>query len=286
MQTLENDFLKIVSSAQGAELQSVFAKHTNLEYMWQAGKEWTKHAPVLFPIVGQLKGDTFFYNNKPFELSRHGFARDSAFVISDQSKNHIQYLLQQNTATDNYPFCFNFYVSYTLFNNKVETKFEIENIGSEEMYFSIGGHPAFRVPLHTSENYNDYYLAFEKQETASRYLLQDGLLSGEKEPVLNDTNVLALAKNLFYQDALVFKDLRSERISIKSKASSNGLHFNFKGYDSFGIWAAKDADFVCLEPWMGHTDWLNHNQSIVEKEGIIRLSSEGKFCCNYFIEPF
>ncbi|HNR19284.1 MAG TPA: aldose 1-epimerase family protein [Bacteroidia bacterium] len=286
MQTLENDFLKIVSSAQGAELKSVFSKHTNLEYMWQAGREWQKHAPVLFPIVGQLKGDTFYYNNKPFNLPRHGFARDSDFVISNQSQNHIQYLLQQNTATENFPFSFNFFVSYTLFDSKVETKFEIENTGNKEMYFSVGGHPAFRVPLYDSENYDDYYLEFDKQENASRYLLQDGLLSGQKEYVLCNTNVLWLSKSLFYKDALVFKDLQSERISIKSKASSNGLHFNFNGFDSFGIWAAKDADFVCLEPWMGHTDWLNHNQNIVDKEGIIRLSSECKFCCNYFIEPF
>lgn len=286
MQTLENDFLKIVSSAQGAELQSVFSKHTNLEYMWQAGREWKKHAPVLFPIVGQLKGDTFYYNNKPFNLPRHGFARDSSFVINNESPNHIQYLLQQNAATDNYPFCFNFFVSYTLFDHKVETKFEIENLGREEMCFSVGGHPAFRVPLHATENYSDYYLEFEKQENAPRYLLKDGLLSGEKEQVLKGESVLLLSKTLFYKDALVFKDLQSERVSIKSNMSSNGLHFNFKGFDSFGIWAAKDSDFVCLEPWMGHADWHNHNQNIVDKEGIIRLSSGNKFNCSYLIEPF
>lgn len=286
MHTLENDFLKIASSEKGAELQSVFSKQTNIEYMWQAGKEWSKHAPVLFPIVGQLKGDTFFYKSKSFKLSRHGFARDSKFVISNQSQNHIQYLLQQNTASANYPFCFNFFVSYTLFDNKVESKFEIENIGNEDMYFSVGGHPAFSVPLRSSEDYSDYYLEFEKRENASRYLLQDGLLSGEKEQVLRDTDILPLSKNLFYKDALVFKDLKSERISIKTKTSSNGLHFNFKEYDSFGIWAAKDANFVCLEPWMGHADWITHSRNIVDKEGIINLGIGQKFCCSYSVEPF
>ena len=53
----------------------------------------------------------------------------------------------------------------------------------------------------------------------------------------------------------------------------NGLAFHFKDFHYFGIWAAKDANFVCLEPWCGIADGINHNQILKDKEGIISLAA-------------
>jgi galactose mutarotase-like enzyme len=137
-----------------------------------------------------------------------------------------------------------------------------------------------------NESYEDYFLEFNKPEFAERWKLQNGLISGEKEVVLNSTTILSLKKSLFYNDAMVFKSLKSDCISIKNKNSNHGLHFYFKGFPYFGIWAARDADFVCLEPWQGIADSIHHNRQLENKEGIINLEPGKTFSCEYSIEPF
>ena len=75
---LNNDHLAISINEKGAELQSV--QLNKLEYLWQADPDyWSKHSPVLFPIVGELKDGKYTFDNKEYHLSRHGFARDKIF---------------------------------------------------------------------------------------------------------------------------------------------------------------------------------------------------------------
>jgi galactose mutarotase-like enzyme len=284
---IENDFLVVKAKSEGAELISIFNKKTNLEYLWQTGKEWPKHAPVLFPIVGQLIGNKYLYNDQSFSLDRHGFARSQKFEVRRRQSNFMEFFLKSSDETLKvFPFHFELKIIYSIDKNKLSVKYEVKNSGIEKMLFSIGGHPAFKVPLKEDENYEDYFLEFNQNEFAERWKLQNGLIPGEKEIVLINTNKLPLKKSLFYSDALVFKHLKSDAISIKSKKSNEGLHFHFKGFPYFGIWSAKDADFVCLEPWHGIADSVNHNQQLEKKEGIINLEEQKSFSCEYSIETF
>ncbi|HKR04203.1 MAG TPA: aldose 1-epimerase family protein [Bacteroidia bacterium] len=284
---IENDFLIVKTKAEGAELTSIFNKKTHLEYLWQAGKEWAKHAPVLFPVVGQLKDNRYFYKEKSYLLERHGFARTRIFSISKSKKEKTEFILKDNSDTIiNYPFHFELRIAYELLEKNLHIKYSVTNTDSKNSFFSIGAHPAFKIPLMENESYEDYFLEFNKTEFAERWKMQNGLIADEKEAVLNNSNILLLEKSLFYNDALVFKSLASDCISIKNKNSNHGLHFYFKGFPYFGIWAAKDADFVCLEPWQGIADSIHHNQQLENKEGIINLEPGKIFSCEYSIEAF
>lgn len=287
MIAIENDFLQVKIKSLGAELCSIVSKKNNLEYVWQAGKEWPKHAPVLFPIVGQLKDNLYFYKNKEYKLERHGFARNSEFIIENAESNAATFALHCNAESLKiYPFQFLFKIKYSLSENKLIVEYKVENTGNSEMYFSIGAHPAFKIPLLEDELYENYFLEFNKTENANRHKLTDGLIGNETESVLSNSKKLPLSKKLFYNDALVFKTLLSTTISIKNNKSSHGLHFHFVGFPFFGIWAAKDADFICLEPWHGIADGNDHNQQLESKEGIICLNTGKTFSCTYSIEPF
>lgn len=56
LKTLENDSLRLTVDTHGAEIHSLVAKDTGIEYIWQADPNyWQRHAPILFPIVGKLK---------------------------------------------------------------------------------------------------------------------------------------------------------------------------------------------------------------------------------------
>jgi galactose mutarotase-like enzyme len=209
------------------------------------------------------------------------------FAACSSEPNRTEFLLKPtDTTLKIYPFHFELKIIYSIHENKLDVKYEVKNSGNERMVFSVGGHPAFRIPLRENETYEDYFFEFNKSEFVEKWKLQKGLISDEKETVLNNANSLPLKKSLFYNDALVFKNLKSDGVSIKSKKSNHGLHFHFKGFPYFGIWAAKDADFVCLEPWHGIADSVNHNQQLENKEGIIHLEPGNFVSCEYSIETF
>src|SRR3954451_24854574 len=147
--SLQNNILSIAVTTKGAELQSIIHKDFGLENMWSGDpKFWGKKSPVLFPIVGGLKNNSYQYKGKSYQLNRHGFARDMEFEITEQDEEGITFTLNSNEETfAKYPFQFSFSVGYKLDNNRLNVTYAVRNIGNEEMLFSVGGHPAFKVPL-------------------------------------------------------------------------------------------------------------------------------------------
>jgi galactose mutarotase-like enzyme len=215
MFTIENEQLQATISAKGAELQSVYSRSSRLEYLWNGDPAfWAKHSPVLFPIVGTLKGDRYIYANNSYQLGRHGFAREMEFKVDDQRTNSINFLLKSNENTlKNFPFVFEFRLGYLLQGDGLKTTYTVRNNGDGDMYFSIGGHPAFKLPLAPGTIYDDYYLAFEKNENLARGPISaEGLLEKHPVPYLQHTRILPLNKDLFLQDALVFKHPASSSI--------------------------------------------------------------------------
>jgi galactose mutarotase-like enzyme len=272
---LENEQLRAVISSKGAELQSLINKTTGLEYIWSGDAAfWGKHSPVLFPIVGALKEDTYFYKEKSYQLPRHGFARERTFLKDQLSLKEVVFTLTHDAATlAVYPFAFSLRLRYKLTDTSLSCTYEVSNTGYDELLFSIGAHPAFAVPVVKETVYKDYFLQFNKKEQLHRWKLEGGLIADHAEELFTENNRLPLSHALFYDDAIVVKNMQTNRITIGCTKHAYGIHFSFDNFPFFGIWAAKDADFVCLEPWCGIADSVKHNQQLTGKEGIITLAA-------------
>ena len=285
---LENEILRAVISPKGAELQSLINKETGIQYMWSGDAAfWGKHSPVLFPIVGSLKDDTYFYKDKIYQLPRHGFARERIFLKDQLSLEEAVFSLSQDAETlAIYPFAFLLKLRYVLQGNTLTCNYEISNIGYDELLFSVGAHPAFKVPMFEGSTYTDYYLQFNKAEQLHRWKLEKGLMAAQTEVVATENGKLSLSHELFYEDAIVLKNIQSNSITIGCTKHANGLHFNFDNFPFFGIWASKDANFVCLEPWCGIADSVDHNQQFKNKEGIINLAANTNWQRNWMVECF
>ena len=282
MFTIENEFLKIDILEKGAELQSIYNKKIFLEYMWDGDPAfWNKRSPVLFPIIGSLKNNTYYYEGKPYHLGRHGFGRDMDFAVTDQSPSSITFTLVRNdTILEKYPFQFKLDIIYSIVENQLQVTYRVVNKGeiNQKLYFSIGGHPAFKLPLLTGTAYSDYYLEFNKVENVGRWpITADGLIGDHPTTVLSNSQQLRLEKALFYTDAIVFKDLKSSKVKLVCDKAGEVFEFDFTGFPYLGIWAAKNADFVCIEPWCGIADSVHSNQQLVDKEGINVLDSTDQF---------
>lgn len=283
---LHNDYLKVEISAHGAEMQKLFSKETGIDYLWSGDKQyWGKFSPILFPIVGSLVDEEYVYNNETYKLSRHGFARDLDFEIEAQNNTSAVFTLRDTPDTLKiYPFKFELKVKYELIERKLVVSYQVINKDAKEIYFSIGAHPAFAVP---NTNYEDYYLAFNEDEKLENWLLDEkGLLTADEQTILLGGHKLALKHELFYKDALVLKTLQSNCISLLNQVNEHGLHFHFEHFPFFGIWSAKDAPFVCLEPWCGVADHSDHNKILTEKEGIEKLAVGASFERFWEVECF
>lgn len=288
MTTLENDFLKVSITAKGAELQSLYSKETSIDYLWNGDSSfWGKHSPVLFPIVGALKNDSYIYKDKTYQLPRHGFARDNEFKVEKISNAEAVFTLTHSDETLKvYPFPFELKLSYQIIDRKLILKYSVTNTGNKKMFFSLGAHPAFSVPNTPGTSYEDYYLAFNDDERLTYWKLDNGLVANETETIELSRHKLKLKHNLFYNDALVFKTLQSNCISLLNTKNDYGLHFHFDDFPFFGIWAAKDASFICLEPWCGVADGINHNQKLTYKEGIVKLDAGNNWDRCWEVECF
>lgn len=273
---LENEHIRATFAEKGAELQYITGVHSDTEFIWSGdSKFWGKFSPVLFPIVGALKDNTFYYEGKAYELPRHGFARDMVFQHQFINDRELLFTLTQTEETKSkFPFDFQLNLRYRIFGASLCCTYEVFNPAATPLYFSIGGHPAFAAPINGQGSYENYYLQFNKDDEITYHHIENNLISANTTTIELEENKLPLTHELFYNDALVFKSLKSDSISLMNSKNYNGLNFKFKDFPYFGIWAAPDADFVCLEPWCGIADSVDHNQELTEKEGIIRLEPE------------
>ena len=154
------------------------------------------------------------------------------------------------------------------------------------MYFSVGGHPAFKCPVYENEKYEDYSLEFEHAENSKTHLVntQNGLIKLETNPVFNNTDNIPLTHGLFTEDALIFKDLKSRKVTLKSELRGNAVTVNYSDFPYLGIWAKPNGDYVCIEPWLGIADHEDVSQDFKTKEGIISLDAGKTFEATYSIE--
>lgn len=278
-ETIISGNFSAVINHKGAELTSF--KSTNQEYIWEGNpKFWGKHSPVLFPIVGTLKNNCYNYKEKEYHLPRHGFARDMNFNLVEVSENKAVFSLSSSVETLKvYPFNFELQISYTLLNNKLEIGYQISNKNDFEMPFSIGAHPAFALP----NNFENYSLGFDSNEILTSFELENDLLSNKTNTILLKENKLPLTYSLFEKDALIFKKLRSKKITILEN-NTPLLLVEFSDFKNLGIWTKSNAPFICIEPWLGYSDTIEASGNIVEKEGIQYIGSEKLFNCHFSVE--
>jgi len=287
---IENGKLRIAIQQTGAEICKIQSVATGKEFMWDANPDvWASYAPVLFPVIGAVKNGFVKHNGQQYAIPRHGFIRNnSSITLVEKTDNSVTLGLKYDEELLKiYPFQFEFQITYTLLGNRIEVSHKVINLDEDTLFFSLGAHPAFKCPLNEGETYEDYYLEFEKVETDSTWLLEsDGLVGNFTKPMLHNTNILHLNGHLFDRDALIFKNLKSKQVSLRSTKSGQVVTLHYEDFPYLGIWAKPNAHFVCIEPWLGIADSFDSDQILEKKEGILSLEAGKTFQASYTIEIF
>lgn len=275
--SIENQHLRISVEQTGAEIASLVKLDSGREYIWQADPDvWGSHAPVLFPIIGMLKDKTTTIDGEQYAIPRHGMVRrNDNLELFSQSDDRITFRMCWSEETLKvYPYKFDFRIGYRLRNEHVIVYHEVYNADDKPIYFNLGGHPAFRVPVYAQDPYDAHFLRFEHDETAPRHLVNtDGTISRATEPVAwEKDNILPLSHELFANDALVFRNLNSRSVTLESKVNGPLLKVDYAGWTHLGVWAKPNGDFVCIEPWIGMADWEDGDGVFKHKESIVELA--------------
>lgn len=285
--TLENNRLFITIDDHGAELSRIYDKLNGRDVLWDADpKYWKRHSPILFPNVGRHFGANYLHKGVSYPSKAHGFARDTDFVLVEKTKSSITHRITSTEETRrDYPFDFTLEVTQTLKDNEILIAWTVTNTGDDTMYFTIGGHPAFKVPILPDTRYSDYKLLFHLSENPA-YLLVDketGTILKDQTLQLSLTNgACPLTDHMFDNDALVFDHL-IDWAGIGYPDGTPYVSVTCPGFSNFGIWAAVNAPFVCLEPWLGRADDYGFTGELSDKPDINKLPKGKSFSARYTI---
>jgi galactose mutarotase-like enzyme len=269
---IESNGISATIKAEGAELCSL-KNSEDLELLWQAGPAWPRHSPILFPIVGRLKGDELRHRGRIFPMTQHGFARDRTFDWRERKKTSCTLdLTDDATSRERFPFAFSLAVTYAVDDVHLHVRFEITNKGDETLPASLGGHPAFNWPLLPGLQKEAYGIHFSKEEPAPIRRLTGGLLRSKVEPTPIEGKYLALSEQLFTDDAVILDHPASTGIRYAAdRGPSIGLQW--QGFRELGIWSKPDgAPFLCLEPWRGFASPVDFDGEFSDKPGVMKIA--------------
>lgn len=250
---------------------------------------WGRHAPVLFPVIGKLKGNQTMINGKTFEIMQHGFARDLQYEPVTKLDHFHSYVLKSNKYTmARYPYDFELYNTYRQEENKLIFIYKVINTGISNMSFGLGSHPAFKIDQDDLKRGN-YYLEFEDEEEKAHFLyLIDGLIGTEyAKNILEKDKIIRLDGHSFDNDAIIVKGIQNKVISLKNRRTGKTvLTMDYTGWTYLGIWSKPGAPFICLEPWTSTADRIHSSNVFVKKPDMITLAPgeeyENKFSVEFF----
>ncbi len=266
---ISNDKITIQVDSMGAELKSLKDVVTGREYMWHADPQyWKRTSPVLFPLVGGLKGGVYRLGDREYPMGQHGFVRDMEFQLKSQVASEIWFMLESNEETlQRYPYPFVLELGYELKENSVIVKWVVKNPAEERMHFSIGGHPAFLCPIEAGTKQTDYRIRLDVGERVAVSTLDNGLVDGKTVDYSLDQGVLPVTEHLFDGDALVIEHDQAHSVAL---VKPDGQTYLTVAFDAplFGIWSPpkKQAPFICIEPWYGRCDRADFAGDWTERE--------------------
>ena len=274
--TISNSILSLTVDSMGAQMLSLKTADS-VEYLWQGDPAyWKDRAPVLFPWIGRLTNNSYLYEGRPYTMGIHGFAAASEFTCTEKTEEQLTLQLCSTEQTlRQYPFRFCFEVTYALSGCCVDVTYRVRNEDKKTMYFGIGGHPGFRVPLTEDACFEDYRLEFCAACQPDRVgFSKEVYLNGEDHlyPLMRN-KYLPLRHDLFDEDAVILKNMARE-VTLRSDISGRGVRVSYPDMPYLGIWhwPNTDAPYVCIEPWSSLPARQDVAEEISCKSDLIRLA--------------
>ena len=272
--TISNEILSVTAENAGGQLISV--KREGTEYLWQRDPAfWADSSPNIFPYIARLTEGKYTYRGETYEMKIHGFVKYMDLELTEKTDTSMTFTLQDNAKTyEQFPWHFVYHITYSLQGDLLQVKVTVENKDEKTMYFGVGGHPGFCVPLEEGLRYEDYYIALPEADRPVRIGFDAACFrNGADEPyALAEGRRIPLAHSLFANDAIVLKGAGHTAV-LGSDRGTKKLVVTFD-HPYVGIWSrTSEAPYVCIEPWNGLPSRSNTIEDFETQEELVRLES-------------
>ena len=273
---IKNEALTVTVSGHGAQIQSILGAD-GTEYLWQGDANyWPDRDLTLFPFVARLAGGKYSLDGRIYELPIHGLAPYCEFTAAENNGTRLVLELQSDDETmKQYPREFTFRVAYTLLGSTLTVAYEVINRDARPMFFGLGGHPGFNVPLQKGLRFEDYRLRFPAPCRPIRVgFTPDCFVSGEDTPwPLEDGCSIPLSHSLFDEDAVVLRNVCRE-VTLESTLGGHSVTVTFPRMPYLGLWHTPktDAPYVCIEPWLSLPANAGETTVFENRPDLVRLA--------------
>lgn len=290
LHTIQNSAMSVTVDELGAQLMRITAAD-GTEYLWSGDPAyWRNRAPNLFPYVGRLTGDRYTLDGQSYEMSRHGFANRLTFAVEEKTADRVTLSAADSPETRAaYPFAFSFAITYALEGASLAVTCRVENRDGKTMYFGLGAHPGFRVPLEEGKDFTDYRLTFSRPcRPWQVQLSSDYMISGQETPFpLEGGDTLRLRHDLFHHDAIIFHHM-DRTVTLSAGPGTRGVTVSFPQMSYLGVWHTPDTDspFVCLEPWVSLPSRQGIVEDLTQQDGLVRLAPGERYANRWSITVF
>ena len=192
--------------------------------------------PILFPACGRMKEGQYG------AVPKHGFARGTAWDIVRQSEDTLVLKMEDSAKTrESFPHGFTFTQTYRVEEDKLTLSQEIKNTGKNDLPFSLGFHPYFKVDpaVSTAQVPSDRFF-----DTTGEYSF-DGKFAFKNDYDSVCTNTSG--------DTSVLE-------------TGLGTIVTVRGSEQFAytvVWSPSGAQFACIEPWTATPNALNTGDDII-----------------------
>lgn len=273
--TLKNELLTVEIEDTGAQLACIRDKN-GTNYLWPGNpKVWPRRAPLLFPFVGRLREGRYVLEGQTYTASIHGFCRDALFSASQKGPSEASFRLEDSPETrEAYPFAFALTVTYRLEGNRLTKSHRVENRDVRRMYYELGGHDGYRVPLSPGEALEEYAVRLPGLAEICPYGMDEaGILTPKGRVFPLENGRISLTPAVYGLDTVILDRLPCRRAVLADGRDRPRITVEFEDYPCLGIWRADKpgADYICIEPWTSLPDAHFAGRALPEKIGVRAL---------------
>ena len=279
--TIKNDKIEVSVEDLGAQMRSI-KDAEGKEYLWQGDeKYWKECAPNLFPYIARLTQGKYILKGKTYDMTTHGFLKRTVLKLKEKTQTKMVFSLTDSEETyKQYPYHFELKVKYELLKNELKVSYSVSNKDKKVMYFGIGGHPGFQVPIEKELSFDDYFIEFANGTDMKRVgMSEDCFVTGKDEAfTLDDKQRLHLHHDMFDDDAIILKDVPSKMTLASEKGNARiEMETNNLGY--LGIWhrPRTDAPYVCIEPWNSLPSRKDIIEDLEKQDNLVSLKPDGYY---------
>ncbi len=273
---IQNACLQVSVADFGGQLMSILG-NDGTQYLWQGDPAyWSDRALNLFPYVARLTEGSYRLDGQTHTMAIHGLAPYHTFTVTAHTQDCLELTLFSDEVTrESYPREFAFRIRYTLEGSTLAVTYVVENRDDKTMYFGLGGHPGFQVPLVPGKDFSQYRLRFSQACQPRQVDFSDDcfVLGTDRPFPLEEDLILPLSHRLFYQDAIVLRDM-ARKVTLETDGDGHAVTVDFPQMPYLGLWhwPQTDAPYLCIEPWCSLPATKDNITVLEEQPDLIRLA--------------